>query len=143
MELQFVYGNDIYNLTKYTTEERVGTNLYTYALDAWTPENQQSVRRKIGSTAPTGLFDTYYVEDGSFIRGRNISLSYNFPKTILNKIKVQSLQLTAGLQNAFLFTKYTGYDPEAGTFSNPFTQGVEFYQYPKNRLLNFGLNITL
>ncbi len=143
VDLQFVYGNDIYNLTKYTTEERVGTNVYTYALDAWTPENQGSNRRKIGSTAPTGLFDTYYVEDGSFLRGRNISLSYNFPRALTNKIKLQSLRLSAGLQNAFLITKYSGYDPEAGTFSNPFTQGVEFYQYPKNRLVNFGLNITL
>lgn len=143
VDLQFVNGNDIYNLTKYTTEERVGTNVYTYALDAWTPENQSSTRRKIGSTAPTGLFDTYYVEDGSFIRGRNISLSYTFPKSIISKMKLQSLKLSAGVQNVFLVTKYTGYDPEAGTFSNPFTQGVEFYQYPKNRLFNFGLNITL
>ncbi|WP_375436098.1 SusC/RagA family TonB-linked outer membrane protein [uncultured Hymenobacter sp.] len=158
VDLQFSYGNDVMNLTHHSALDRTGqANSFTRAVtDAWTPENQNT---SIGQVRPTYLaingyqsrIDSYKVEDGSFIRGRNLVLGYTFPTTLLESIKLSRLRLYVSAQNFFLRTKYTGYDPETSTYDaaydagnarNSFAQGIQFFDYPKARTLTAGLNVS-
>lgn len=86
-----------------------------------------------------------YVEDGSFIRIKNITLGYTFPKALLNKAKIENLRVYVNIQNLYTFTKYTGYDPEVGAStqdSTGLTYGLDNGRYPSPAMYSFGLNIT-
>ncbi len=155
VELQFNYGNQIMNLTKHSGQDRTGqANSYATVLDAWTPTNQNTF---IAEDRPayvryqTEIYSTK-VENGSFIRGRAVTLGYNFSNNILSKINLSRLRIYAQAQNLFVITKYTGYDPEVSTYngsvnfnqgpSSNFTQNIQFYDYPKPRTFLLGLNAT-
>lgn len=86
-----------------------------------------------------------YVEDGSFLRIKNITLGYTFPKALLNKAKIENLRVYVNIQNLYTFTKYTGYDPEVGAStqdSTGLTYGMDNGRYPSPAMYSFGLNIT-
>lgn len=91
-----------------------------------------------------------YVEDASYIRIKNIVLSYSFPKKMIQKLKLQKLVLTANVQNAFTFTNYSGYDPEVGSQNGQFSMsgqgmlmyGVDTGKVPTPRAFIFGLEMT-
>lgn len=86
-----------------------------------------------------------YVEDGSFLRIKNITLGYTFPKALLNKAKIENLRVYVNIQNLYTFTKYTGYDPEVGAStqdSSGLTYGLDNGRYPSPAMYSFGLNIT-
>ncbi|WP_454803005.1 TonB-dependent receptor [Mucilaginibacter phyllosphaerae] len=155
VELQFNYGNQIMNLTKHSGQDRTGqANSYATVLNAWTPTNQNT---DIAETRPayvryqTEIYSTK-VESGNFIRGRAVTLGYNFPTNVLSKIKLSRLRVYAQAQNLFVITKYTGYDPEVSTYngspnfaqgpSSNFTQNIQFYDYPKPRVFLLGLNAS-
>jgi len=155
IDLQFNYGNQIMNLTRHSGQDRTGqANSYATVLNAWTPENQNT---SIAQDRPayvyyqTEIYSTK-VESGSFIRGRNITLGYNFPDNLVKKIKLSRLRIYAQAQNVFLITKYTGYDPETSTYNaqivngqqtnSNFTQGIQFYDYPKPRVYLLGINAS-
>ncbi|WP_094570814.1 TonB-dependent receptor [Mucilaginibacter xinganensis] len=147
VELQFNYGNQVMNLTRHSGQDRTGqANSYATVLNAWTPTNQNT---DIAEDRPayvryqTEIYSTK-VENGSFIRGKTVTLGYNFPTSIVQKIKMSRLRIYAQAQNLFLITKYTGYDPETSTYnaSSNFTQGILFYDYPKPRTFLLGLNAS-
>jgi TonB-linked SusC/RagA family outer membrane protein len=147
VELQFDYGNQVMNLTRHSGQDRTGqANSYATVLNAWTPTNQNT---DIAEDRPayvryqTEIYSTK-VENGSFIRGKTVTLGYNFPNSTLSKIKMSRLRIYAQAQNLFLITKYTGYDPETSTYngSSNFTQGILFYDYPKPRTFLLGLNAS-
>ena len=86
-----------------------------------------------------------FVEDGSYIRIKNIALGYTFPKKWISKAKIENLRLYANIQNLYTFTKYTGYDPEVGAStqdSTGLTYGLDNGRYPTPTTYSFGLNIT-
>lgn len=148
VELQFDYGNQIMNLTRHSGQDRTGqANSYATVLNAWTPTNQNT---SIAQDRPayvryqTEIYSTK-VENGSFIRGRSVTFGYNFDKDIVTKLKMSRLRVYLQAQNLFLLTKYTGYDPETSTYngSSNFTQGIQFYDYPKPRTFLIGVNATL
>jgi TonB-linked SusC/RagA family outer membrane protein len=147
IELQFDYGNQVMNLTRHSGQDRTGqANSYATVLDAWTPEHQNT---NIAEDRPayvryqTEIYSTK-VEDGSFIRGKTVTLGYTFPASVLSKLSISRLRVYAQAQNLFLITKYTGYDPETSTYntSSNFTQGIQFYDYPKPRTFLLGLNVS-
>lgn len=147
IELQFNYGNQIMNLTRHSGQDRTGqANSYATVLNAWTPTNQNT---NIAEDRPayvryqTEIYSTK-VENGSFIRGRAVSLGYNFADNLVKKMKMTRLRVYVQAQNLFLITKYTGYDPEVSTYngSSNFTQGIQFYDYPKPRTFLLGLNAS-
>lgn len=160
VDLQFNYGNQIMNLTRHSGQDRTGqANSYATVLNAWTPTNQNT---SIAEDRPayvryqTEIYSTK-VENGSFIRGRAVTLGYNFPDNVIKKIKLSRLRVYAQAQNLFVITKYTGYDPEVSTYNNNtaitqgtqghnntsnFTQGIQFYDYPKPRTFLLGLNVS-
>ncbi|WP_299291378.1 TonB-dependent receptor [uncultured Mucilaginibacter sp.] len=148
IELQFNYGNQIMNLTRHSGQDRTGqANSYATVLNAWTPTNQNTF---IAEDRPayvryqTEIYSTK-VENGSFIRGRSVTLGYTFQKNVLSKLSLNRLRVYAQAQNLFLITKYTGYDPETSTYngSSNFTQGIQFYDYPKPRTFLLGLSVSL
>lgn len=145
LDLRVVYGNDVFNRTKMTLENRSGiANSLATVLNCWSPDNQSSM---IAERRPTTAYfdymhDDYLVEDGSFLRLQNIMLGYTFDDVLVSKMKLQKLRLYFSAQNLLCITKYTGYDPESTTYENTFAQGVDFFTYPKPRTFTFGLNVT-
>lgn len=146
VDLQFTYGNSVMNLTEHSAQDRTDqANSYTRALtDAWTPDNQNT---SIAQVRPSYLsydtrIDSYKVENGSFIRGRNASFGYNFDSDLTKKLGLSRLRVYVSAQNYFLITKYFGYDPETSTFTNSFSQGIQFFDYPKSRTFTAGLNVS-
>jgi TonB-linked SusC/RagA family outer membrane protein len=87
-------------------------------------------------------FSDRFVEDGSFIRCKNITLGYTFPKELLNKIHLDNLRVYANVTNAFLITKYKGMDPEIGSW-NPLLAGIDNGFYPQARTITLGLNLGI
>ena len=86
-----------------------------------------------------------YVEDGSYLRIKNITLGYTFPKSVLQKAKIENIRIYMNIQNLYTFTKYMGYDPEVGAStqdSSGLTFGVDNGRYPSPMTCSFGLNIT-
>lgn len=146
VDLQFMYGNDVLFRSKHSAEDRTGiANSFKTVLNAWTPEQQNT---NIAQTRPVSAGyntnnDTDRVQDGSFIRGRNLLLSYRFPTKMIEKIHLSRLRAFASVQNFFLRTKFQGYDPEVSTSGSAFDQGVDLYAYPKPRVFMVGLNIGL
>ena len=88
---------------------------------------------------------TRYIEDGSYLRIKNVTLGYTFPKSVLQKVKIDNVRVYMNVQNLYTFTKYTGFDPEVGAStqdSSGLTFGVDNGRYPSPMTCSFGLNIT-
>lgn len=145
VDIQFVYGNDVMWEARHSTEDRVGiSNSLETVLNAWTPDNQDT---PIAQLRPTQAGydtnnDTHRLEDGSFIRGRNLTLGYNFSPDLLSQISIRSLRVYASAQNFFTISDFPGYDPEVSTAGNEFSRGrAQYFEYPKARVFMFGLNL--
>lgn len=84
------------------------------------------------------------MEDGSYIRVKNISLGYTFPKKLIKRAGLDNLRLYFNVQNPFTFTKYKGFDPEIGAYNyNVLTRGIDHARYPSQTIYTFGLNVSL
>lgn len=83
-----------------------------------------------------------YIEDGSFLRCKSISLGYSFSEKLLSKVHVPSLRVYLNVSNAFIITKYTGMDPEIGSW-DPLNAGMDNGFYPQPRVFTVGANIAL
>ena len=84
-----------------------------------------------------------YIEDGSYLRIKNITLGYTFPKDMLKKAKIDNIRLQVNIQNLLTFTKYTGYDPEIGaSTASVNVMGLDNGRYPSPTTYSLGLNIT-
>lgn len=146
VDIQYTYGNDVLFRSKHSAEDRTGiANSFKTILNAWTPENQDTNIAQIRplTAGYNTNNDSDRVQDGSFVRGRNLMLSYNFLPQTLEKINVERMRAYVSVQNFFLATKYAGYDPEVSTSGAAFDQGVDLYAYPKPRVFMLGVSITL
>ncbi len=88
---------------------------------------------------------TRYIEDGSYLRIKNITLGYTFPKQLLQKAKIENVRVYCNIQNLYTFTKYKGFDPEVGAStqdSSGLTFGVDNGRYPSPMTCSFGVNLT-
>ncbi|MGN6353686.1 MAG: SusC/RagA family TonB-linked outer membrane protein, partial [Parafilimonas sp.] len=83
-----------------------------------------------------------YIENGSFIRCKNITLGYRLPEKLLSKAHIHALRVYATVSNAFIITNYSGMDPEIGSW-NPLQAGWDGGYYPQPRTFTFGLNLNL
>lgn len=154
VELQYSYGNDILDMTSHSSEDRVSlANSYATVLNAWTLQNQNTMIAEIRDTRAGYVtnVDTRWIKDGSFIRGRNILLGYNFPLSTTRKLKLDRLRMYASAQNLFLIhSKELNGDPEstptggyAEDANNVFSQGMFWHSYPKSTIFMLGLNVSL
>lgn len=144
-DIRFVYGVNTVNATKHSVEDRQGiaSGLATI-MNAWRPDNQNTHIAEVRhyNAGYDTHMDDWWAEDGSFIRGQNFVLGYTLPAVTAQRLSLQGLRVYASSQNLFLLTKYTGYDPEATTFGGQLTQNIEFFQYPKPRTFNLGVNVS-
>lgn len=141
-----VYGNEVYNLLG---RDLAGTgawiNQSVSVIDRWTPENPDGQTPRANGNDPNvnRRVSDRFVEDGSYLRLQNVTLGYNFPKRIMSALKIGSIRVYASGQNLFTLTKYSGYDPEIGSFNqNPLISGVDNGRFPVARSVTFGLNVN-
>ncbi len=141
------YGNDIFNATRIDLEGMFDSkNQSTVVLDRWKqPGDITDIPRAIGNGNVDNVRNsTRFIEDGSYIRLKSVTLSYqllnNNPK--FKALKRVSLYVTG--QNLITLTKYTGFDPEVNAFgSSAVSMGVDYGTYPQSRTIVFGVNVEL
>jgi TonB-linked SusC/RagA family outer membrane protein len=138
--IQGSYGNDIFNASKGDTEGMYDLkNQSKNVLDRWrTPGQITDVPKALFNIQPS----SYFVEDGSFIRLKNISLSYNFTGGFLNRLGITRLQPYFTANNLITLTKYKGMDPEVNQWgNNGHVQGIDWGTYPHSKSFVFGINV--
>ena len=142
--IQGIQGNDVYNLGRVRSDRSSGDADATSIeiLNRWTLTNENTnVPSFSGSNAFPQLESNRWIEDGSYIRFKNISLGYTFNSKLLEKLKLSSLRLYASGTNLITITDYTGYDPEARTSTDE-RAGIDLSTYPSQKTYTFGLDIT-
>lgn len=146
----YVYGNDVYNYTreKYDSDGAyLGYNMMSLKSDwnRWEKPGNIATHPKLvmNGNKNSNKTSSRYLEDGSFLRIRNITLSYDLQKNWIEKLKMQTCRLFVSVDNPFTFTKFSGTDPEVnmrmGTWSLP---GIYTESYPTSRQFIFGVDIN-
>jgi len=138
------FGNKIFNLLQQQLEKTTTTqNVSTALLDRW-----DSVARPQGKfpkvvNAPVVQVADTYIEDGTYIRLKNITLGYNLPRDIAAKILAKQVRVYASAQNLLTITHYKGLDPEANFYDqNNLQPGIDYGVYPNYRSYTVGVNVT-
>lgn len=84
-----------------------------------------------------------YIEDGSYLRIKNITFGYNLPRNLIKKISLENVRVYANIQNLHTFTKYSGYDPEVGaSTASSNVYGLDNGRYPSPQIYSFGINLS-
>lgn len=142
--LQWSYGNRVFNANRIALEGNYAgllkNQLASYA-DRWSFDNQDSRNYRAGGYGPKGNYSNRTLEDGSYLRIKNILFSYDFPSKMIKKAKMSKCQLYLSAQNVWTFTNYSGIDPEVSTFNSTLTPGFDYSAYPRNRVYTFGVKI--
>lgn len=138
--LQGSVGNDIYNVSRMETEGMYdGKNQSTKVLDRWRVPGQITNVPKAGWNIKNS---SYFVEDGSYLRVKSVSLSYDVPRKIISKLGINRLQPYFTASNLLTWTSYSGMDPEVNQYgNNGAVQGIDWGTYPLNRSFVFGLKL--
>lgn len=147
MFLQFSYGNDIFNGNRVFIEAMKGAdNQSTAILDRWRqPGDITKIPRAIESD-PNGnnRISSRFVEDGSYMRVKSVTLSYVFSRQLADRLHVRNARIYLTAQNLLTFTRYSGMDPEVNyTGDNNLLRATDFFTYPQARSLSVGLNLGL
>jgi hypothetical protein len=139
--LHAVYGNEIFNGTLIYLESGTGEdNQTTRMIDRWKKPGDITQFPRAGDTYKSSRF----IEDGSFLRIKNITLSYNLKKEWAKKAGMKAAKVYATIQNLYTFTNYFGMDPEVNYYggSSNIIQGTDFFTYPQSRTLLLGLTLN-
>ena len=140
--VQGVVGIDKLNLSKLQLLRGTGSDL----LDRWTPVNSNTdIPSAIGEAVYSIGNSDRYIEDASYVRIKNISLTYSLSKSLLTKIGLQSASIYISGYNLFTFTSYSGYDPESTRSGRDFTDvnsGIDLASFPEQKIFSTGLNIS-
>ncbi|MBS1745844.1 MAG: TonB-dependent receptor [Bacteroidetes bacterium] len=155
--VQGVQGNDIFNATRIYSEGLwEPRNQSTAVLRRWTKPGQVTDIPRQDLTNYTTPFANYnslissrFVENGSYLRIKSLTLAYNFSSAVLTKLKIQKIKLYVTGENLLTLTGYSGFDPEvsafsatdAGSQSNNVAPGIDFGTYPQTRDIIFGLSV--
>lgn len=140
--LQGSHGNDIFNASRIDTEGMIDfRNQSTAVLDRWKRPGMETSVPRVGNKE-NNHNSSRYVENGSYLRVKNITLLYTFNSNWLKKLQLSQVQPYVTLQNLFTFTSYSGYDPEVNAYGNQAVAlGVDYGTYPQSRAFIFGVNI--
>ncbi len=139
--LQGVYGNDIFNGTNIYLASGIGEdNQLAFMADRWKNPGDVTDIPKEGDQLKSSRF----IENGSFMRIKNVTFGYNFPQKLLKPIKLKTARIYISGQNLYTFTAYTGMDPEVNYYSNDnVVMGTDFFTYPQSRTIMVGINLGL
>lgn len=139
-----VYGNQIFNEFKSRTEAGQGEIAFNltkeYWDNRWTPENPSNRYASIANSSDN-LASSYFVEDGSYLRFKTLSLSYQFDKKLLKRVNISNLKIYGSIDNVYVWTNYSGLDPDVSS-STPLLPGYDRISYPRARTITFGLDLT-
>jgi TonB-linked SusC/RagA family outer membrane protein len=145
----FLYGsqgNDIWNQVKWWTDfypNFIGAKSKTALHDSWTPENRNAtapIQEAGGTFSTTNVPNSYYVENGSYLRAKNVQLGYTLPKSLLSSYGIGSLRIYVQAANLFTITNYSGIDPEISGGTTAF--GIDEGNYPNMRQYLAGVNVS-
>ncbi|MBO9701477.1 MAG: TonB-dependent receptor [Sporocytophaga sp.] len=147
------YGNKIFNGNKYTLEGGVPySNFSEEMLNRWTGPGTSNDVPRVTFADPNDnrKISNYYIENGSFLRIRSAQLGYTLPATYSKLVKLEKLRVYIMAQNLYTFTKYSGLDPEIGTYTPDFSRTRSFLDvgvdkggtYPQARTWMFGVSAT-
>ena len=146
--LQWSYGAKVMNANRIMFEgnqsNRSINQFASYAdrYIAGDPSTYDSDNFATGGAGPLGWYSSKTLEDGSYLRLKTVQLSYNLPKKVLKKIRIQNLQVYVSGNNLATLTGYSGLDPEVSTYNSALTPGFDYSAYARNRIYSFGINIT-
>lgn len=141
--IQFVEGNKIFNYVRYKNEQMTGLqNQNIRTLDRWQYEGHMTEIPRANWNDPTGnsAFSDRWIEDGSYIRLKNLTLCYEIPNQFL---VFRNAKFFASANNLWTFSRYLGYDPEVAYSYSPLGQGVDYGLAPQSRSFIFGINLGL
>lgn len=143
---QYSYGNKQLHWNRFFTEHggTRNTNFLASQLDRWQKPGDQTMVPQLNAANYAGnLRPSRFMEDGSYLRLKNISIGYTLPKALLDKVHLSNVRVYVSGQNVLTFTKYTGLDPEmTGTASTNLTQGIEFFTMPQPKVYMAGINLS-
>lgn len=144
IDFQGVYGNEILNLSRrYFYNHEGNMNNYAGAINRWKSETDtgsgMNVRANRVSKGQNGVTSTWHVEDGSYLRIKNVTFGYTLPKDISKYF--DNIRIYASVQNLYTFTNYEGYNPEVSNRSAATTSGEDYGVYPLARTFTLGLNV--
>ncbi len=135
---QGVHGADVFDATY--RQDIASGNYPTWVLQRWTGEGTSNKVPTLGDSKNWVCSDMY-IQDGSYLRLKNITLGYTLPSMLTNKIGINRLRIYGRAENLFTWTKYWGFDPEIGSGST--SLGVDYGVYPQARTFTIGFNIAL
>lgn len=115
-------------------------NQLDYVINRWTGPGSTNEHPRLTTEATrNNVFSDYYVENGSFLRLRNLQIGYSIPEKFLKKVRTTSLRIYLAANNLFTLTEYQGYDPDIGATAGTLSGGVDFGFYPQARTLMAGV----
>ncbi|MBQ1774304.1 MAG: SusC/RagA family TonB-linked outer membrane protein, partial [Prevotella sp.] len=135
---QGVSGADVFDAT--FRQDIESANYPTWVLDRWTGPNTSNKVPTIGDSKNWVVSDLY-IQDGSYLRLKNITLGYTLPRQLTQKVNISRLRFYVRAENLFTWTKYWGFDPEIGTSGTGL--GVDYGVYPQARTWTIGCNISI
>jgi len=141
---QGVQGNDIYNASRMELESlNDSKNQLATVLNRWTPQNKTTdIPKAVKDDTDNTKTSSRFVENGSYLRLKTATLSYNFGQMALGKLKMSKVMIYASSYNLLTFTKYKGFDPEVNQYdANGPSMGVDYGTYPQSRTFLFGVNV--
>lgn len=143
--IQGVHGNEILNANRFELESGNGlSNASVNMLDRWTPENPSDKYPRANRSADYLHMSDRYLEDGSYVRLKSVTLSYNLPASLMNSLKIDRVNVYFTAKNLLTITDYTGFDPEVGHFGQDNTRiGYDYGAYPSVRSFIIGVNLNL
>jgi TonB-linked SusC/RagA family outer membrane protein len=139
-------GGKIFNYTRRLTEgmDRLYVNQLETVLDRWSATNPNGSLPRVagGVSNPNLAISSRYLEDASYLRIQNVTFGYTLPTAWLSKVKVARFRVYASVQNLYTFTKYSGYDPEVGSFNQKaLLMNIDNGRYPSPRTVTFGVSV--
>ncbi|MFC5407854.1 SusC/RagA family TonB-linked outer membrane protein [Larkinella bovis] len=140
-------GNKIFNLSKWYTDfypSFPGAAVSARVKDSWSPSNtgtSQPIFEDVSNFSTNTQPNSFYVEDGSYLRMQNITIGYTIPAAVLSKLRLNRVRFSASANNIFTITKYQGLDPGVGGAADQ-NFGIDVGNYPLTRSYNFGLSLA-
>lgn len=132
-------GNDI--LRNYERQQPLA-NMLDYRIDRWTGEGSTNEHPRLTTAEnKNAVISDYFVEDGSFLRIKNIQLGYTMPGAVSNRIGARNIRIYVAANNLATFTRYMGYDPDFSS-GDPLSGGIDYGFYPQARTFMAGLNLN-
>jgi len=136
-------GNDIYNFTRMRMMGLGSAQfhaVHSEYINRWTPTNPSSIPANRDTTE---TLSSQFVEDGSYITLKTLSLGYTIPENVIGKIGIDSFRVYLNAENLFILTDYTGFDPESSASgASDLDLGIDYNAYPINRSFSLGVNFT-